>query len=140
MSKDKQPTAKEFRDQLTTISDDLNHSHLSQQEALLKLKELCASAQQSPVTDKFTARQFAVIAICEDKLNLRNPSILAKLLKEYASVQSTKEVTDKQIVEMADNYMKRFPDTDVHDWLKEAYIAGMKDKPKTDDWVSVKKR
>ncbi|MGR3177785.1 MAG: hypothetical protein ACUZ8E_06985 [Candidatus Anammoxibacter sp.] len=86
-----------------------------------------------------TPRQFAVKAICEDKLNLRNPSILAKLLKEYASTQQS-PVTDEQIEEMAGNYMKRFPDTDVHDWLKEAYIAGMKDKPKTDDWVSVKKR
>ena len=42
---------------------------------------------------KLTARQFAVKAIHEDKLNVRNPSILAKLLKEYASltVKHTKE-------------------------------------------------
>ena len=50
------------------------------------------------MSKQLTPRQFAVKAIHEDKLNLRNPSILAKLLNDYASTQSTKEVTKENII------------------------------------------
>jgi len=41
-----------------------------------------------------TPRQFAVKAIHEDKLNVKNPSILAKLLTEYAEIQSKQAYID----------------------------------------------
>lgn len=44
--------AKEFRDKLSIISDDLNHGHLSYNEAVAKLNELGISHQQpSPSVD-----------------------------------------------------------------------------------------
>lgn len=48
---------------------------------------------------KLAARQYSVKAIHEDNLNVRNPSILAKLLKDYASIKckEQKEIIAKQI-------------------------------------------
>ena len=41
-----------------------------------------------------SARQYAVKAIHEDQLNVKNPSILAKLLKDYANEQKWISVED----------------------------------------------
>ena len=51
---------------------------------------------------ELTARQYSVKAIHEDKLNLGNPSILAKLLKDYASIKCKEQ---KQLC--ADQFMDR---------------------------------
>ncbi len=46
------------------------------------------------MSEQLTVRQFATKAIHEDNLNLRNPSILAKLLNDYASIKC-REQRDK---------------------------------------------
>ena len=45
---------------------------------------------------ELTARQYSVKAIHKDKLNLRNPSILAKLLKDYASIKCKEAVQQER--------------------------------------------
>ena len=55
------------------------------------------------MSDKeLTARQYSVKAIHEDNLNLRNPSILAKLLKDYASIKckELRDMGEKRIVQL----------------------------------------
>ena len=39
----------------------------------------------TPKESELSSRQFAVKAIHEDKLNVKNPSILSKLLESYAN-------------------------------------------------------
>ena len=89
--------------------------------------------------EQLTARKFAVKAIHEDKLNLRNPSILAKLLKEYAQQSPA---TDEHIEKMAkkvfgvefwkniDTKKKEIIWANGAKWLRDL-------QPKTDNWVSV---
>jgi len=51
-------------------------------------KQIKDALESATNTTSITARQFAVKAIHEDKLNVRNPSILAKLLKEYTDLKN----------------------------------------------------
>ena len=55
---------------------------------------------------ELTARQYSVKAIHEDKLNVRNPSILAKLLKDYASIKCDQQKKrDKKAIDKLCTYL-----------------------------------
>jgi len=95
-----------------------------------------------------TARQFAVKAIHEDNLNVRNPSILAKLLKDFSKsspiskVPSDKEIEKKfPTIENKSSVQLTIEQMDIMNTGKQIGAKWLRDKMTTtsneSEWISV---
>lgn len=92
-----------------------------------------------------TARKFATKAIHEDKLNLKNPSVLAELLREYADLQRKPSETptdDELRKEFFEKHCSITPRSDEHKVVVSKpndLFEWMRDNLTASKWISYAK-